>query len=98
MNPTDFMSIWFQNEKFVAAYTTNISHVNGRNMWAPTDYIKPFPPLTMRMHGSSNQTTVEVGTHVEDIQATAHDQAFEVGIQAGDVQEIAQDQAYEAST
>ncbi|CAH1417092.1 unnamed protein product [Lactuca virosa] len=51
MNPTDFLSIWFQKQKFVAAYTTNISPVNGSNMWAPTDYIKPLPPLTRRMHG-----------------------------------------------
>nr|KAJ0198923.1 hypothetical protein LSAT_V11C600306500 [Lactuca sativa] len=51
MNPTDFLSIWFQKEKFMAAYTTNISPVNGSNLWAPTDYIKPLPPLTRRMPG-----------------------------------------------
>lgn len=51
MNPTDFLSIWFQKEKFMAAYTTNISPVNGSNLWAPTDYIKPLTPLTRRMTG-----------------------------------------------
>nr|KAJ0188487.1 hypothetical protein LSAT_V11C900477080 [Lactuca sativa] len=48
-NPTDFLSIWFQKYKFVTAYTTNISPVNGSNMWAPADYIKSLPPLTRRM-------------------------------------------------
>nr|KAJ0201401.1 hypothetical protein LSAT_V11C600324350 [Lactuca sativa] len=83
MNPTDFLSIWFQKEKFVVAYTTNISSVDSSNMLVPTAYIKTLPPLIRRMSGrpktkrrrhvsNVNDSKFPTIRARDDVQATDH--------------------------
>nr|KAJ0224529.1 hypothetical protein LSAT_V11C100045630 [Lactuca sativa] len=48
-DPTRFISIWFGKDKFLATYKSNTLPVNGSNMWEPTPYTKPLPPVERRM-------------------------------------------------
>ncbi|CAH1423016.1 unnamed protein product [Lactuca virosa] len=50
-DPARFISTWFGKDKFLATYESNILPVNGSNMWEPTPYTKPLPPIERRMPG-----------------------------------------------
>ncbi|CAI9280098.1 unnamed protein product [Lactuca saligna] len=50
-DPTRFISTWFGKDKFLTTYEYNILPVNGSNMWEPTPYTKPLPPIERRMPG-----------------------------------------------
>nr|KAJ0211985.1 hypothetical protein LSAT_V11C400185510 [Lactuca sativa] len=50
-DPTRFIITWFGKDKFLATYEFNILPVNGSNMWEPTPYTKPLPPVKRRMAG-----------------------------------------------
>nr|KAJ0219374.1 hypothetical protein LSAT_V11C300103230 [Lactuca sativa] len=50
-DPTRFISTWFGKDKFLGTYESNILPVNGSNMWEPTPYTKPLPPVERRMPG-----------------------------------------------
>ncbi|CAI9287909.1 unnamed protein product [Lactuca saligna] len=52
-DPARFISTWFGKDKFLATYESNILPVNGSNMWEPTPYTKPLPPIERRMLGRS---------------------------------------------
>ncbi|CAI9289777.1 unnamed protein product [Lactuca saligna] len=41
-----FISEWFNVDRFKAIYANNILPVNGRNLWPRTSYIKPLPPFS----------------------------------------------------
>ncbi|KAI3509487.1 hypothetical protein L1887_24793 [Cichorium endivia] len=49
--PYGYISDYFSKEKFVACYESNISPVNGSNLWVETPYLKPLPPVGRRMPG-----------------------------------------------
>nr|KAJ0209776.1 hypothetical protein LSAT_V11C400211240 [Lactuca sativa] len=46
-----FISKWFGKDKFLAMYDSKILHVNDSNIWEPTPYTKPLPPIERRMPG-----------------------------------------------
>ncbi|CAH1445459.1 unnamed protein product [Lactuca virosa] len=48
-DPTRFINTWFGNDKFLATYNSNILPINDNNMWEPTPYTKPLPPVERRM-------------------------------------------------
>nr|KAJ0218899.1 hypothetical protein LSAT_V11C300111730 [Lactuca sativa] len=50
--PDGYISDYFSVNKFKECYSTNISPVNGSNMWPLTRYNKPLPPIGRKMHGS----------------------------------------------
>nr|KAJ0213360.1 hypothetical protein LSAT_V11C400179270 [Lactuca sativa] len=50
-DPGRFISTWFGKDKFLTTYESNILPVNGNNMWEPTPYTKPLPPIERRMSG-----------------------------------------------
>nr|KAJ0206848.1 hypothetical protein LSAT_V11C500298430 [Lactuca sativa] len=43
--------IHLHKDKFLATYESNILPVNDNNMWEPTPYTKPLPPIERRMPG-----------------------------------------------
>ncbi|CAH1415993.1 unnamed protein product [Lactuca virosa] len=49
--PYAYINAYFSKEKFRQCYSTNIEPVNGSNLWAQTEYIKPLPPMSRRMPG-----------------------------------------------
>ncbi|CAH1427469.1 unnamed protein product [Lactuca virosa] len=49
--PDAYINAYFSKEKFRQCYSTNIEPVNGSNLWAQTEYIKPLPPMSRRMPG-----------------------------------------------
>ncbi|CAH1450972.1 unnamed protein product [Lactuca virosa] len=49
--PDAYINAYFSKEKFRQCYSTNIKPVNGNNLWAQTEYIKPLPPMSRRMPG-----------------------------------------------
>nr|KAJ0215063.1 hypothetical protein LSAT_V11C300144060 [Lactuca sativa] len=49
--PDAYINAYFSKEKFRQCYSTNIEPVNGTNLWAQTEYIKPLPPMSRRMPG-----------------------------------------------
>ncbi|CAI9265615.1 unnamed protein product [Lactuca saligna] len=64
-DPVHFISEWFNVDRFKAIYANNILHVNGRNLWPRTSYIKPLPPLARRMLG---RPTLKRKRHVTESQ------------------------------
>nr|KAJ0222418.1 hypothetical protein LSAT_V11C200065270 [Lactuca sativa] len=50
-DPARFISTWFGKDKFLATYESNILPINGSNMWEPTPYTKPLPPVERMMQG-----------------------------------------------
>ncbi|XP_052624469.1 uncharacterized protein LOC128132213 [Lactuca sativa] len=49
--PDRYISDYFSVNKFKECYSTNISPVNGSNMWPLTGYNKPLPPVGRKMPG-----------------------------------------------
>ncbi|CAH1412942.1 unnamed protein product [Lactuca virosa] len=49
--PYAYINAYFSKDKFRQCYSTNIEPVNGSNLWAQTEYIKPLPPMSRRMPG-----------------------------------------------
>jgi len=49
--PDTFMNAYFSKETFLKCYSSNIQPVNGNNLWAETEFIKPLPPMAKRMPG-----------------------------------------------
>nr|KAJ0195723.1 hypothetical protein LSAT_V11C700376270 [Lactuca sativa] len=49
--PDAYINAYFSKEKFRQLHLANIELVNGSNLWAQTEYIKPLPPMSRRMPG-----------------------------------------------
>nr|KAJ0210519.1 hypothetical protein LSAT_V11C400167440 [Lactuca sativa] len=49
--PDEYIDDMLSKEQFLKCYSANISPVNGSNLWPQTEYIKPLPPVSRRMHG-----------------------------------------------
>ncbi|CAH1440243.1 unnamed protein product [Lactuca virosa] len=47
----EYIDHMFSKEQFLKCYSANISPVNGSNLWPQTEFIKPLPPVSMRMPG-----------------------------------------------
>ena len=67
--PEQFLNDYFSVEKFKECYYTNISPVNGSNLWPETDFIKPLPPLARRMPG---RPKVNRRRHVSENEGMVH--------------------------
>ena len=50
-DPARFISSWFDKDKFLATYASNILPVNSSTMWPKSPFIKPQPPVDRRMPG-----------------------------------------------
>nr|KAJ0204345.1 hypothetical protein LSAT_V11C500298380 [Lactuca sativa] len=59
----------YGKDKFLATYESNILPVNDNNMWEPTPYTKPLPPIERRMPGRPylGEVVEEVVEEVEEV-------------------------------
>nr|KAJ0204131.1 hypothetical protein LSAT_V11C500298470 [Lactuca sativa] len=64
-----FISTRYGKDKFLATYESNILPVNDNNMWEPTPYTKPLPPIERRMPGRPylGEVVEEVVEEVEEV-------------------------------
>ncbi|GJV58948.1 hypothetical protein Tco_1465048 [Tanacetum coccineum] len=49
--PEEYVSEWYNKEKFMSAYSHYIEGLNGMDQWPATSYQKPLPPIIRRMPG-----------------------------------------------
>nr|KAJ0205644.1 hypothetical protein LSAT_V11C500270660 [Lactuca sativa] len=50
-DPVSYISSWFDKEKYMLTYGSNILSVNGSNLWVKSPCQKLLPPIERRMPG-----------------------------------------------